>query len=281
MTFDPNLIPGQRLKNQEIMDVFGCGNAGGMRRATETKSLVLFTDHAKSLYDDRWDESGILHYTGMGKKGHQTLSSGNQTLNESADTGIRVFYFERFTGKATPYIYVGQVELTDDAYQEVQPDINGNARDVWVFPLRLLTGVPGTEVRNEELTVTKQERDKSAKKLSDQELTNRIKNRSKRSPGAPRRVSSLQHTRDQLVVEYALRRARGNCGLCREPAPFTKPNGVPFLEVHHIAWLTNGGPDTVDNVAALCPNCHRKMHSLNTVADQKKLKQMATEKLTG
>ncbi|TDA69847.1 HNH endonuclease signature motif containing protein, partial [Halomonas marinisediminis] len=35
---------------------------------------------------------------------------------------------------------------------------------------------------------------------------------------------------------------------------------TPFLEVHHLIRLKDGGPDTVENCAALCPNCHRKLH---------------------
>lgn len=38
--------------------------------------------------------------------------------------------------------------------------------------------------------------------------------------------------------------------------------GQPFLEVHHIHYLSNGGNDTIDNVIALCPNCHRKIPQL-------------------
>lgn len=34
----------------------------------------------------------------------------------------------------------------------------------------------------------------------------------------------------------------------------------PYLEVHHIIFLAQGGDDTVDNAEALCPNCHRRKH---------------------
>ena len=40
-------------------------------------------------------------------------------------------------------------------------------------------------------------------------------------------------------------------------------DGTHYLEVHHIDQLAKGGADTVENAVALCPNCHRKMHSLN------------------
>ena len=77
----------------------------------------------------------------------------------------------------------------------------------------------------------------------------------------------------------AKRRANGICQLCDEPAPFKDKNGEPFLESHHIVWLSNGGEDTIENSTALCPNCHRKMHSLNLRADIDKLNAKAAANL--
>ena len=39
-----------------------------------------------------------------------------------------------------------------------------------------------------------------------------------------------------------------------------KKDNTPYLEVHHKIRLSDGGEDTIDNVVALCPNCHRKAH---------------------
>ena len=62
------------------------------------------------------------------------------------------------------------------------------------------------------------------------------------------------------------------CQLCQKPAPFKKKKtGEPFLKVHHITWLAKDGDDTIENTVALCPNYHRKMHSLNLKSDREKL----------
>jgi 5-methylcytosine-specific restriction enzyme A len=53
-----------------------------------------------------------------------------------------------------------------------------------------------------------------------------------------------------------------------------KKDGEPFLEIHHIKWLSNGGDDSIDNTVALCPNCHRKMHALNLQKDIISLRQI-------
>ena len=74
-------------------------------------------------------------------------------------------------------------------------------------------------------------------------------------------ATSYQYVRDPEVVAYALKRANGKCEECGNDAPFiSAARGIPFLEVHHEVFLSKGGSDTIDNVKALCPNCHRKKH---------------------
>ncbi len=66
--------------------------------------------------------------------------------------------------------------------------------------------------------------------------------------------------RDPKVKAWVLKKASGKCECCGSEAPFTTAQGEPFLEVHHLRRLTDGGSDTVTNAVALCPNCHREMH---------------------
>ena len=82
-----------------------------------------------------------------------------------------------------------------------------------------------------------------------------------------REVSTVRNQRNPYVVAYTLRRANGVCELCEQSAPFNKNNGEPYLEVHHVKHLTDGGDDSTENAVALCPNCHRMMHSLNRKSD--------------
>jgi 5-methylcytosine-specific restriction protein A len=81
------------------------------------------------------------------------------------------------------------------------------------------------------------------------------------SPPEKAKVVSYTYRRNADVVAEALFRANGNCEACGSPAPFTRAaDGTPYLEVHHVQPLSTGGLDTLDNVVALCPNCHRKAH---------------------
>jgi len=66
--------------------------------------------------------------------------------------------------------------------------------------------------------------------------------------------------RSPAIVAYVLTESRDLCECCGRDAPFKGADGTAFLEVHHLKPLADGGPDTTDNAAACCPNCHREMH---------------------
>jgi 5-methylcytosine-specific restriction endonuclease McrA len=66
--------------------------------------------------------------------------------------------------------------------------------------------------------------------------------------------------RDPAVRAWVLHRADGRCELCGTLAPFVTDRQARYLESHHVIMLAEGGPDTPDNTAALCPNCHRNLH---------------------
>lgn len=69
-----------------------------------------------------------------------------------------------------------------------------------------------------------------------------------------------QFERDPKVKAWVLQQAEGYCEVCSSSAPFVKASGLPYLEVHHIRSLGDGGSDTVTNTVAVCPNCHRALH---------------------
>lgn len=73
-------------------------------------------------------------------------------------------------------------------------------------------------------------------------------------------VLTRQFARNPHVAAETLDRANGICENCKKPAPFRKKSMQPYLEVHHKVPLSEHGDDTVQNTAALCPNCHREAH---------------------
>jgi hypothetical protein len=51
-------------------------------------------------------------------------------------------------------------------------------------------------------------------------------------------------------------------------------------QTHHVVWLAQGRSDSIDNMVALCPNCHCKMHVLDVAMDREKLLSMALQLFT-
>lgn len=131
---------------------------------------------------------------------------------------------------------------------------------------------------------------KYIKRLSDKKLLEKLANLNDENE-SPQREAFTYHLlrknilyekkmktkRNPYISELAKRKASGICQLCGNPAPFKDIDGNPFLETHHIEWLSEGGQDIIENTVAICPNCHRKMHVLNLPKDVSLLKQKVFE----
>ena len=59
----------------------------------------------------------------------------------------------------------------------------------------------------------------------------------------PEKLTRSVHgfVRSAEVKAYVLQEANGRCEVCSSPAPFKDANGMPFLEVHHVRPLAEGG----------------------------------------
>lgn len=259
-------LPGTVLSNQMLSARFTVGVMGGMRRSTQRNLLLLISDPFKGLYQDRW-EGGVLHYTGMGPSGHQDINyAQNRTLAESKGTKIPVYLVEAL--EPQKYTVVGQVELAAPPYQEEQPDDQSQPRQVWMFPLRVLRGaIPALSVA--QAVNIEAAHSRLAGKMSLAELKVRAE-LAKKTP-ARRTAQTTAFVRDAAVAELAKRLAQGVCDLCGKDAPFLRRSNEPYLECHHVVWLAKGGEDRIENTVALCPNCHRRMHVLNSPPDIEKL----------
>ena len=267
MPISNQLLQGQILNNDELCNIFLCSPQGGMRRSLKTNTLLLVSNHVESIYDDRWID-GVFHYTGMGQTGDQSLSfSQNRTLAESNQNGVEIHLFEVDVDKE--YKYQGIVQLAGAPYQEKQPDIEGNDRTVYVFPLMLKDAQPLPYSFNE-FEIVQKKRERKAKRLTLEELAEKAQ----KAPAkvGERAVQGIQYERDPYVALLTKLRANGVCDLCNQPGPFKDKNGDNYLESHHIEWLSKGGQDKPENTVALCPNCHRKMHIVNDPDDIEKLK---------
>ena len=106
---------------------------------------------------------------------------------------------------------------------------------------------------------------KIGSKLTD--LRSDLKKTGRKTDPPGRKTTTVPtYERDPRITELAKLIANGKCCLCKKKGPFQdQVLDLPFLEAHHVKWLSEGGRDSIDNTVALCPNCHRKMHH---VADE-------------
>ena len=73
-------------------------------------------------------------------------------------------------------------------------------------------------------------------------------------------VSKVITPRNIAMAKFVISQANGKCELCKLETNIIKTNGSPFLEAHHIIPLSEGGQDIYENIVALCPNCHKRIH---------------------
>lgn len=103
-----------------------------------------------------------------------------------------------------------------------------------------------------------------AKQLSPENLAVQIK---KGKSKETQKKESVVYYRNAYIKEMVKFLAKGKCQMCGDKAPFYDRDGKPYLEEHHVKRLADGGSDTMDNVVAVCPNCHRKVHILKDKKD--------------
>jgi hypothetical protein len=96
-----------------------------------------------------------------------------------------------------------------------------------------------------------------------EELIAKYRTQTRQRSQRPRKrtLSAYDYDRDPLVVAIARKRAAHRCEIhaCAHPT-FETLEGQTYTEVHHIIPLSEGGPDTIDNVACLCAAHHREVH---------------------
>ena len=268
---EPNgLEIGKGYTNDEIVKFYRVGNMGGMRRSLKKNVLVIISDHTK-MYEDRTEINSvgheILHYTGMGKNGDQSLdASQNKTLKESNINGVEVVLFEKID-KNKNFIFMGPVKLIGTPYQERQLGENGSERNVWMFPLQILH--EKVVISDSEIERLQQIKEDKAEKDSKNISMSQLEAFARRAKGkSARNTYTTTFIRDPFVTAFAKRRANGICDLCGQSAHFNDKKGNPYLECHHIHFLSKGGLDTIENVVALCVVCHKKQHIVESLEEK-------------
>lgn len=135
----------------------------------------------------------------------------------------------------------------------------------WATGLKPLKNVGANRVKEiEELLAEIENRSVDLSTIDNAERSEALKKVHTIPSGKIRPNKTLQpvttYERSYQVVAWILYNAKGNCELCHQIAPFDSFEGIPYLEVHHVKHLADGGSDTITNAVAVCPNCHRALH---------------------
>lgn len=242
-------------RRREIHDLFGGQQQGGISTPSQFPYVFIFTGdqgHAYG-YRDGWHSDGLYYYTGEGQIGNQELKRGNKAILDHQRNGKELLLFQ-YEGIGLTR-FVGQMECV--GYHEAErPDREGNPRKVLVFEL---VPIKSVEARVAQEPRAAAQIENEARSLSLTEILARAKPKEKMQTSTTERKKEY-YERSEYLRLYALKRANGVCEGCGQPAPFLNKAGEPYLEVHNVRRLSDGGVDDPAWVVALCPTCHSRAH---------------------
>jgi hypothetical protein len=123
----------QEVEQQFNIKITGFGR--GINKTPCSVILISSVEKKKSgfIYHDHWTAEGDYIYSGEGKSGDQTMSSGNKAIVDADTEGRDIHLFVKFSPQE--YYYQGVFKLVDYTYEN-DKDENGNTRKEYKFRLR-------------------------------------------------------------------------------------------------------------------------------------------------
>jgi 5-methylcytosine-specific restriction protein A len=246
---------GTVLRRAELHDSFNGQRQGGISTPSEYPVILLFTSEEGAEFgylSDGFQVDGTYWYTGEGQVGDMKMTRGNIAIRDSQRNGKELHVFETIKGGRRRYL--GKFRYVDH-HEALAPDRNGNQRIVIVFELESVT-LSGRRVAVDMRDPGKRSRFWTMPLADVRDFASHAAISTPRSKDA----KMVVRARADAVRIYVLRRAKGICESCCQAAPFQTLQGRAYLEPHHTSRLADNGPDHPAWVAALCPNCHRRVH---------------------
>jgi len=243
-------------RRSDIHSKYGGQERGGISTPAKFPYIFIFTGNNGEQYGytDGYNKEGVFNYTGEGQEGDMKMTKGNLAIRDHQKNRKSIYLFEKVE---TGYNFVGLCNYIDDRIEKLN-DRNGELRDAIVFRLDVknieeITSSINSVETPKAVYITKPSKGKSLQQLREIALSSTPTHASTQE-----KIQSIQN-RSTAIKLYAKKRANGICEGCNETAPFETKSG-PYLEVHHLTRLADGGADLPQNIIALCPTCHRKAH---------------------
>ncbi|MGA0615921.1 HNH endonuclease [Paracoccus sp. KR1-242] len=242
--FEKGAVYNRRI---DIHERFGGQRQGGITTPADRSYPIFIVTGEEGIshgYSDRMREDGVFEYSGEGQVGDMQMLRGNRAIRDHAEDGRDLLLFRKVRGGIR---FEGQFVFEAYHYADA-PDSSDTMRKAIVFELRQIDALVAAD---EQAEVPAQ--------FDLDELRDRAIQAAKADP-LRSQVIATAFERSRLICTYVFARAGGKCENCNLAAPFTRENGSPYLEAHHIRRLTDGGPDDPRFMIGLCPNCHRQAH---------------------
>ncbi|QDT74825.1 HNH endonuclease [Lacipirellula limnantheis] len=249
---------GAIYRRKHLNDRFGGNRMTGIVTSSREPVVLLFhtEEPAQQFYQDGFDEDGVYWYSGEGTVGDMQWTIANRAIRDHVADGRDVLLFERVQRKDGLWRYSHAVSYFDHTLED-RPDKNGNPRKAIIFKL-LPVIEDSANYATTELPF--------AQNVDLNQFRESLKGSGNSGGTAKQRIQTIYHRSAQVAL-YARLRASGTCEACGSEAPFTTPSGIPFLEVHHIDRLADGGPDKnrsrrrdlsqLPSTLPLCVGCSR------------------------
>jgi 5-methylcytosine-specific restriction protein A len=244
---------GKIYRRSNLHDLFGGNRQSGISSSAKYRIIFAFSGDSgiQYGYKDEWRE-GVFHYSGEGQIGDMEYTSGNLAIRDHVQNEKELHVF-KMTEKAMVK-YIGQM-VCIGTYTKQGLDKKGKSRRVIFFELIPIKEIDNYDpITDEDKTTIANLENSSLAELRKKALQRSVPS----STPVERKIQIWKAS--QAIKLYAKKRAQGICEGCGNPAPFVKIDDSPYLEVHHINRLSDGGPDDPFWVAAICPNCHRRSH---------------------
>lgn len=264
------LAVGAAYSRTELNDALGGQRQGGIVTTQRFPVVLIFTgDRGEEFgYEDGFQDNGEFWYTGEGQVGDMTLVRRNLALEQRGRNGEPILVF-REDGMSGRHHFVGRGRYLG-FHDSKGPDKSGRLRKTIVFELGI--DPVGIDVREDGLVIGTGDssvpdlRDPSSRGAAEHGSFTLAQLRALANAHPAENASAqeqrrLVHKRSKAVRTYVLARAGTHCEGCDALAPFRRRDGSPYLEPHHIYRRADKGPDSANAVIALCPNCHRRVHS--------------------
>lgn len=253
-----SLVVGETYRRRSLHERYGGQRQGGISTPRSVPAIFLFTSDSGRQYGYSFDgfrEGGVFWYTGEGQIGDMQMVRGNRAILNHEERGRLLHPFESVSEGVVRYL--GRAVYLNHRW-ETAPDKKNNPRQAIVFQLAVEGGPSGKPISSEGTTLGREVGRLWSKSIDE---LRRLAHEALVDSAAPTDQRTRKvYRRNAGVKAYVLRRAEGRCEGCELPAPFKMRDGNPYLEPHHIRRLADEGPDHPMWVAALCPNCHRRVH---------------------